>query len=98
MIDAAEVQHLARLARLDLSAAEQRAMLADLNSMLGYFEKLGELDTAGVPEMQRPVALVNVLREDVPGPMFEQAQVLALAPQSQDGFVRVPRTVEAGEP
>ena len=94
MIDAAEVQHLALLARLDLTADEQGAMLADLNKMLGYFEKLQELDTEGVPEMQRPISLSNVLREDAPGPMFAQAQVLELAPESQDGFVRVPRTVE----
>ncbi|WP_425146432.1 Asp-tRNA(Asn)/Glu-tRNA(Gln) amidotransferase subunit GatC [Deinococcus sp.] len=93
-IDAAEVQHLAQLARLELSAAEQSALLDDLNKMLGYFEKLQELGTEGVPEMQRPVALLNVLRPDVAGEMFTQEQALALAPESQDGFVRVPRTVE----
>jgi len=62
--------------------------------MLGYFQQLQELDTEGVPEMQRPISLVNVMRPDVPGEMFTQAQVLELAPESQDGFIRVPRTVE----
>jgi len=94
MIDAAEVQHLATLSRLELTDAETAAMQADLNRMLGYFEKLQELDTEGVSEMQRPISLVNVLREDTPGELFTQAQVMALAPESQDGFIRVPRTVD----
>ncbi|WP_424951910.1 Asp-tRNA(Asn)/Glu-tRNA(Gln) amidotransferase subunit GatC [Deinococcus sp.] len=94
MIEAAQVQHLATLSRLDLTPEEQADMLSDLNEMLEYFEKLQELDTEGVPEMQRPIALVNVLRPDVPGEMFPQRTVLELAPESQDGFIRVPRTVE----
>ncbi len=94
MIDAAELQHLARLARLELSPEEEGELLHDLNRMLGYFEKLGELDTEGVPEMQRPVSLVNVLREDVPGETFSQEEALALAPETREGFIQVPRTVE----
>jgi aspartyl-tRNA(Asn)/glutamyl-tRNA(Gln) amidotransferase subunit C len=94
MIEAATVEHLAQLSRLELTPEEQAGMLEDLNKMLGHFEKLGELDTEGVPEMQRPIALVNVMRDDVPGEMFSQATVMALAPESQDGFIRVPRTVD----
>ena len=94
MIEAATVQRLAQLSRLELTPKEQAAMLEDLNKMLGYFEKLQELDTEGVPEMQRPIALVNVMREDTPGEMFPQQTVMDLAPESQDGFIRVPRTVE----
>lgn len=69
-------------------------MREDLNHILGYFEQLSEVDTTGVEEMQRPVDLVNVLREDVPGERFAPEVVAALAPEMQDGFVRVPRTVE----
>ena len=94
MIEAAQVQHLATLSRLELTPEEQAGMLSDLNKMLEYFEKLQELDTDGVPEMQRPIALMNVMREDVPGELFSQQTVLELAPESQDGFIRVPRTVE----
>ncbi|MFC4455668.1 Asp-tRNA(Asn)/Glu-tRNA(Gln) amidotransferase subunit GatC [Deinococcus sonorensis] len=94
MIDAAEVQHLAQLARLDLTAQEQQEMLSDLNKMLGYFEQLSALNTDSVTEMQRPVDLVNVMRDDLPGQMFSQQEALTLAPEQQDGFIRVPRTVE----
>ncbi|GAA5532758.1 Asp-tRNA(Asn)/Glu-tRNA(Gln) amidotransferase subunit GatC [Deinococcus aluminii] len=95
MIDAAQVEHLARLARLELTPEERGAMQTDLNSILGYFEQLRAVDTEGVEEMQRPEDLVNVLREDVPGAVFSPEVVAALAPEMQEGFVRVPRTVEA---
>ncbi|EYB68281.1 aspartyl/glutamyl-tRNA amidotransferase subunit C [Deinococcus phoenicis] len=95
MIDAAQIEHLARLARLELTREERETMQTDLNSILGYFEQLSAVDTSGVEEMQRPVDLVNVLRDDVPGATFGPDVVAALAPEVQDGFVRVPRTVEA---
>ncbi|WP_216318064.1 Asp-tRNA(Asn)/Glu-tRNA(Gln) amidotransferase subunit GatC [Deinococcus aestuarii] len=94
MIDAAQVEYLAQLARLELTPEEREAMRADLNNILGYFEQLSEVDTTGVEEMQRPVDLVNVLREDEPGERFAPGVVAALAPEMQEGFVRVPRTVE----
>lgn len=94
LLNLTEIDHLAQLARLELSAEEKASFLGDLNKMLGYFRQLQELDTDGVPEMQRPISLVNVLRPDVPGEMFAQSVVLDLAPESQDGFIRVPRTVE----
>ena len=93
-LDLGEMRHLARLARLDLSEAESAALLHDLNRMLGYFRKLQELDTEGVEEMQRPTPLLNVLRDDLPGAMFSQAEALSLAPETRDGFIQVPRTVE----
>lgn len=94
MIDAAQVEHLAALARLQLTPEEKTAMQEDLARILGYFEQLNEVNTDGVEEMQRPVNLVNVLREDIPGAVFPHAVVEALAPEAQEGFIRVPRTVE----
>ncbi|CAM3866292.1 Asp-tRNA(Asn)/Glu-tRNA(Gln) amidotransferase subunit GatC [Deinococcus frigens] len=95
MIDAAQMDHLASLARLELTPDERAAMTQDLSRVLGYFEQLREVDTSGVEEMQRPVNLVNVLREDVPGEAFPPSVIEALAPETQGGFLRVPRTVEA---
>lgn len=94
MIDAAEMAHLKTLARLDLTEEETQAMQGDLNAILGYFEQLSELDTDGVPEMQRPVDLVNVLRDDTPGEMFSREVALGLAVKTRDGFFEVPRTVD----
>ncbi|AIZ44926.1 glutamyl-tRNA amidotransferase [Deinococcus radiopugnans] len=95
MIDAAQMDHLASLARLELTPDEREAMTQDLVRVLGYFEQLRDVDTDGVEEMQRPVTLVNVLRDDVPGGAFPASVIEALAPETQDGFIRVPRTVEA---
>lgn len=94
LLDAQEVQHLARLARLDLTPEEQEALRGDLGRILGYFEQLRTVDTAGAEEMQRPVTLVNVLRDDVPGEVLALEVVAALAPEMDGGFIRVPRTVE----
>ncbi|MDL2344884.1 Asp-tRNA(Asn)/Glu-tRNA(Gln) amidotransferase subunit GatC [Deinococcus sp. MIMF12] len=93
-LDVREVEHLARLARLDLTPEEREALRGDLGRILGYFEQLRTVDTAGVEEMQRPVSLVNVLRDDVPGEVLAPEAVAALAPEMDGGFVRVPRTVE----
>ncbi len=94
MIDSAEMEHLKKLARLRLTEDETRHLQGDLNRILGYFEKLGELDTSGVEEMQRPVALVNVTRSDEPGEMFDHAEATSVAVETHDGFFKVPRTVE----
>ena len=96
MIDAAQIDHLAALARLELTAGERQAMQEDLTRVLGYFEQLADAPTQGVQEMQRPVALVNVLRDDVPGETLAPGVVSALAPETEGAFIRVPRTVEAG--
>lgn len=96
MIDAAQIEHLANLARLQLTLDEKTAMQEDLTRVLGYFEQLNEVNTDGVEEMQRPVNLVNVLREDVPAEAFAPSVVAALAPEMQDGQIKIPRTVEQG--
>ncbi len=95
MIDAAQIDHLATLARLQLTPEERTVMQEDLTKLLGYFEQLNEVDTDGVEEMQRPVNLVNVLREDVAGQPFPAGVIAALAPEMQDGQIKIPRTVEA---
>ncbi|WP_161881649.1 Asp-tRNA(Asn)/Glu-tRNA(Gln) amidotransferase subunit GatC [Deinococcus alpinitundrae] len=95
MIDAAEMNHLTELARLDLAEVEAEQLRGELNAILGYFEQLQAVNTEGVEEMQRPVALVNVMRDDVPGEMLPHATLESLAPEMQGGFVKVPRTVEA---
>lgn len=93
MIDAEEMQHLAQLARLELTPEEREAMQNDLNTIMGYFEQLNEVNTDGIEEMQRPISLENVMREDVPGPLLSHEVVESLSSETQEGFIRVPRTV-----
>lgn len=97
MIDSAEMQRLTQLACLELAPEESERLRSDLNQMLSYFEQLQRVDTAGVSEMQRPVTLLNVMREDEVGSMLPASALDALCPEMQGGFVRVPRTVEVEE-
>ncbi len=89
-----EMEHLKRLARLELSPEETQELKADLNRILDYFEELRALDTEGVPELARPVSSVNVFREDVLRPGLTHEEAMALAVETEEGFYKVPRTVE----
>ncbi|MCL5011156.1 MAG: Asp-tRNA(Asn)/Glu-tRNA(Gln) amidotransferase subunit GatC [Patescibacteria group bacterium] len=64
MISKEEVKHIADLARLELTGEETDKMQKDLANILGYIEKLGELNVENVEPTFRPVAAQNVWRED----------------------------------
>ena len=89
-ISPADVQHVARLARLDLTPDELATYTGQLDSMLDHFKDIDALDLAEVEPMTQPYALTNVLRDDVPGPTLDRAEVLAGAPSAEDGRFRVP--------
>lgn len=88
-----EVQHVALLARLNLSEAEVDEYTGQLNSILGYAQMLNQLDTDDVIPTAHAVELYNVLREDEVRPSMDQHQALQNAPAADKGFFRVPRIV-----
>ncbi|MBS3933177.1 MAG: Asp-tRNA(Asn)/Glu-tRNA(Gln) amidotransferase subunit GatC [Truepera sp.] len=94
MISDQEMEHLKTLARLELGAEETQSLKADLNAILEYFEQLRDLATEGVAPLVRPIDAVNVWRDDVVQDGLPQESVLGLAIEAQDGFFKVPRTVE----
>jgi aspartyl-tRNA(Asn)/glutamyl-tRNA(Gln) amidotransferase subunit C len=89
-----EVEHVARLARLELSAAEKERMLSQLDVILGYVAKLGEVDTTGVPPTAHVLPLVNVMREDEVRPSYPVEAMQANAPDPDEGLFRVPKILE----
>jgi aspartyl-tRNA(Asn)/glutamyl-tRNA(Gln) amidotransferase subunit C len=89
-----QVEHVALLARLELTPEERERFTTQLNSMLEYFEQLQQLDTSGVPAMSHAVAISNVFREDEPGPSLSPEEVLANAPDQANACFRVPRVIE----
>ena len=89
-----QLAHLESLARIELEPAERDALRDDLSRILEYFETLSELDTEGVEEMVRPVPLENVLRRDEVRESLSREVVLDIAVETEDGFLKVPRTVE----
>ncbi len=97
MLTDAEMEHLKTLARLEVSPEETEALKDDLNQLLGYFGKLSELETEGVEELARPVALSNVFRDDEVVKGLEPQTVQKLAVENEGGFFKVPRTVDGGE-
>ena len=97
MLTDAEMEHLKTLARMEVSPEETEALKDDLNQLLGYFELLSELDTEGVEELARPVALHNVFRDDAVVVGLEPQTAQNLAVENDGGFFKVPRTVDGGE-
>ncbi|HEV8310062.1 MAG TPA: Asp-tRNA(Asn)/Glu-tRNA(Gln) amidotransferase subunit GatC [Methylomirabilota bacterium] len=93
-ITLAEVEHVARLARLELAGAEKERMRSQLDVILGYVAKLGEVDTAGVPPTTHVLPLVNVMREDEVRPCYPVEAMLANAPDAEQEQFRVPKILE----
>ena len=93
-ISPAEVEHVARLARLRLSPDETERMRRELDAILGYIDKLSRLDTADVPPTSHAVPLTNVMREDAPRPSFPREDMLGNAPDRSGDLFRVPRIIE----
>jgi aspartyl-tRNA(Asn)/glutamyl-tRNA(Gln) amidotransferase subunit C len=91
MIDERTMANLERLAGLKLSPEERERLKADLTRILEYFQKLGELDTDGVPPFDPLPGRVNAWREDEPQPSLAPEEALANAPQTERGHFKVPR-------
>lgn len=90
-ISAADVAHVARLARLALRPDELEQFAVQLGAVLEHADDVAALDTEGVPPTSHPLPLLNVLRDDVVTPSLAADEVLAQAPSSEDGRFAVPR-------
>jgi aspartyl-tRNA(Asn)/glutamyl-tRNA(Gln) amidotransferase subunit C len=93
-ISLAEVEHVARLARLLLSPADKERMRRELDGILSYIDKLRALDTEGVEPTAYAVPMTNVMREDLPRPSFPRDEMLANAPDRSGELFRVPKIIE----
>jgi aspartyl-tRNA(Asn)/glutamyl-tRNA(Gln) amidotransferase subunit C len=93
-ISLAEVEHVARLARLVLSPAEKERMRRELDGILGYIDKLRRLDTSGVEPTSHAVPMTNVMRADEPRPSLPREDMLANAPDPHGDLFRVPKIIE----
>lgn len=92
-LTAAEVLHVARLARLSLRPEEVERFTRQLNEILAYVTKLQEVDTTGVPPLAHVVPLANVWREDEVTPGLPREEALANAPEPEEGAFTVPRVI-----
>lgn len=93
-----ELEHLAKLARIELDPAEEERLAKDLGAILGHFEELQALDTANVPPMTGGTDLMNVLREDDAErggrENTNRGAGVDAFPASKDGYNKVPPVFE----
>lgn len=93
-IQVKDVEHVAKLARLNLTD-EERGMFTDqLNAILQYAEKLNELDTDNVEPTTHVLKLSNVMREDEVKESLPAEKVFLNAPEEEDGQFKVPAVLE----
>lgn len=92
-----EVLKIADLANLCPTDEEIERLRHDLAAMLEMASKLKDADLEGVEPMTSPVETVNRLAEDTPGQTFTQDDVTRLAPDTQDGCIRVPKVLGEGD-
>ena len=93
-IDRDAVDHVARLARLDLSEEERSRMQVELSAILDHAERIQALDLDDLEPTSHPVPLKNMMRADEVTPSLPQEDVLSNAPAAEDGRFRVPRIIE----
>lgn len=86
----ADVEHVAHLARLGLTADELERLEGQLNHILDQYAVLAELDTDAIPPTAQTIELENILRDDVARPSFPPATALANAPERDGDFFVVP--------
>ena len=85
-----QVEHIARLARLELNEAEKENMTKELGQILTYVEKLQEVNTEGIEPTAQVTGLENVFRKDEVGEQLgNPADLVAAAPEHERGFVKV---------
>ena len=93
-IDIKQIEQIASLSRIKLTDDEKDIFREQLTYILGYIEKLNELDTDDVQPMAYATSIKNVFREDQQKSSFPRQEILELSPSSANGFFKVPKVLE----
>ncbi|OOQ56861.1 Asp-tRNA(Asn)/Glu-tRNA(Gln) amidotransferase subunit GatC [Mucilaginibacter pedocola] len=93
-IDEQTVDKIAHLARLKLNAGEKAEMIADMNKILGFMDKLNEVDTTGVEPLVYMTDEPNILREDEVKQVITTAEALENAPEHDDAHFLVAKVIK----
>lgn len=104
MVTEKDVSYVAELAHLELTEDERARMLKDLNSILGYIDRLNELDTSSVEPMAQVLshdsqpnqeqAFAYAMRADEPRPCLPHDDAMRNAPETDGTFFKVPKVIE----
>ena len=96
-VDDALIDKLSKLAMLQFKEAEKEEIKEDLEKMIGFVDKLKELDTTGIEPLLHVTQEINVLRDDVPGNMLSREEALKNAPQHNGTYFQVPKVIKKPE-
>ena len=91
MITTKDVEHVAKLARLELTEEEKEKFTTQLTDVLKYVDQMNEVDTTGVEPMAHAIDFVNVMREDVVKYEQTKEELMKNAPSEENGFFKVPK-------
>jgi len=93
-IDKETVEKVAHLARLELAEDEKETMIADMNKILGFMDKLNEIDTSGIEPLVYMTNEINTVREDVIKQEVTHEEALLNAPKHDKDFFLVAKVIE----
>ncbi len=96
-ITKADVEYIARLAKLTVDDATKEILVHELGDILAHMEKLNELDTSNVEPMMHALKMTNVFREDEVRPSLDRELALMNAPKSDGEYFLVPRILDNTE-
>ena len=91
MITVKDVEHVAKLARLELTEEEKELYTKQLGDVLKYVDQMNEVDTTNVEPMIQVVDFVNVTRDDEPKQDISKEALMSNAPDAENGFFKVPK-------
>ncbi|MBP3924860.1 Asp-tRNA(Asn)/Glu-tRNA(Gln) amidotransferase subunit GatC [bacterium] len=91
MITIKDVEHVAKLARLELTEDEKELYTKQLGDVLKYVDQMNEVDTSDVKPMAQVIDFVNVMREDEVIHDISKEELMKNAPEEENGFFRVPK-------
>lgn len=90
-----DVRYVANLARINLSDEEVARYSSQLEEIMGYIEKLGEVNIEGIEPSAHPIEMSNRIRKDAPVPSLPAEGFLQNTPDQTNGQLRVPKVVDA---
>ncbi|MFX1419228.1 MAG: Asp-tRNA(Asn)/Glu-tRNA(Gln) amidotransferase subunit GatC [Promethearchaeota archaeon] len=89
------IDHISKLALLDLSEDEKEKLAKEIGDILSYFKKLDKLDTSNIKPMTHPIEdLKNVFREDIPRESLSTEEALKNTKHKKDGYFKAPRILK----
>lgn len=89
-----QVEHVANLARLNLTEEEKEQMTTDMEAIIEFANRINEIDIDNIDPTAHIVPVNNVFREDEVNPSFSRDELLSNAPNKENGCFSVPRIVE----